>query len=400
VSRQGHIAKKCVRRCAKAGRKCSSRCTRYYFVLDAPAGLEGKRKQVWSKGYTTRNAAETALREEQSRRDRGIVLSAEKLTVREFMERWLEHMHLLGRDERTLERYRELIELHALPTIGGLEVKELGPMHLTDLYAQLQRQGRRDGKPGGLHPRTVGHVHRALHRMLKQAVRWKFIALNPATDLELPSVPRTEMVTLTHEQAATLRQAAEHHPLMRLLVMLGVATGARLGELLALRWQDVDLTTGTLRIGRSRRIVKRRMQVKGPKTEAGYRTVVLGQSTLAALKRLRAEQVERRLAMGACYHVDEELVVCKADGSPYRPDSVSGMFREFVDRHGLPKAVHVHTLRHSAASFLAAVGVPASDIAAQLGHKDGGALALRVYIHPMPEGLARAGAQLDQVING
>jgi integrase len=75
------------------------------------------------------------------------------------------------------------------------------------------------------------------------------------------------------------------------------------------------------------------------------------------------------------------------------------MFREFVDRHGLPRTVHVHTLRHSAASFLAAAGVPASDIAAQLGHKDGGALALRVYVHPMPEGLARAGAHLDRVIN-
>ncbi len=82
------------------------------------------------------------------------------------------------------------------------------------------------------------------------------------------------------------------------------------------------------------------------------------------------------------------------------PDSVSGMFREFVDGQGLPKTVHVHTLRHSAASFLAAAGVPASDIAAQLGHKDGGALALRVYVHPMAEGLAKAGAHLDQVIGG
>ncbi len=150
---------------------------------------------------------------------------------------------------------------------------------------------------------------------------------------------------------------------MRVLVTLGVATGARLGELLALRWQDVDLAAATVRLGWSRRIVKRRMQLKGPKTEAGYRTV-------------------RPMAART------------------GPDSVSGMFREFVDGQGLPKTVHVHTLRHSAASFLAAAGVPASDIAAQLGHKDGGALALRVYVHPMAEGLAKAGAHLDQVIGG
>jgi integrase len=414
VSRQGHIAKKCVRRCAKAGRKCSSRCTRYYYVLDAPPGPDGKRKQTWSKGYATRKAAEVAVREELSRRDQGIVLSTEKLTVREFMDRWLDHMVVLGRDARTLERYRELIELHALPIIGGMQLKALEAIHLSHLYAKLLLDGRRDGRPGGLHPRTVGHVHRALHRMLKQAVRWNFIAQNPATDLELASVPKAEMVTLSREQAGALLRVAESRPLMRALVMLGVATGARLGELLALCWTDVDLDAGIVRIGWSRRIVNGRMQVKGPKTEAGYRPVMLGPTTLAALKRLHAEQTERRLALGPDYHPDAErrlargpgydkdeyLVICKPDGRAYRPDSTSTQFRTFVDAHGLPKTVHVHTLRHSAASFLAAAGVPASDIAAQLGHKDGGALALKVYIHPMAEGLAKAGVHLDEVLAG
>jgi integrase len=121
---------------------------------------------------------------------------------------------------------------------------------------------------------------------------------------------------------------------------------------------------------------------------------------VAALRRLRAEQAERRLALGGAYHADEDLVICKPDGRPYRPDSTSTQFRRFVDEAGLGKAVHVHTLRHSAASFLAAGGVPASDIAAQLGHKDGGSLALRTYVHPMAEGLHRAGAVLGQVIGG
>jgi integrase len=199
--------------------------------------------------------------------------------------------------------------------------------------------------------------------------------------------------------------------------MLGVATGARLGELLALCWTDLDLEAGTVRIGWSRRIVNRGMQVKGPKTEAGYRTVILGPTTVAALRRLHTEQAQRRLALGARYHPDAErrqarqamgtdnppdeyLVICKPDGRPYRPDSTSTQFRGFVDKQGLPKSVHVHTLRHSAASFLAAAGVPASDIAAQLGHKDGGALALKVYVHPMAEGLAKAGAHLDQIVGG
>ena len=335
-----------------------------------------------------------------ARRDQGIILSGEKLTVRQFTDRWLDHMATLGRDERTLERYRELLELHALPTIGGLQVRALQPLHLSDLYARLLTQGRRDGKPGGLKPRTVGHLHRALHRMLKQAVRWRLIALNPASDLELPAVADAPMVTLTHQQARTLLAVARPRRWLHVLILLGVATGARLGELLALQWSDVDLDTATVRIGRSRRIVNGRMQVKGPKTQAGYRTVLVGPITIAELRRVRAEQVQQRLAPGRRYHTAEALVICKPDGRPYRPDSASTMFRAFVDRLGLPKTVHVHTLRHSAASFLAAAGVPASDIAAQLGHADGGALALKVYVHPMAEGLARAGAHLDRIVGG
>lgn len=115
-----------------------------------------------------------------------------------------------------------------------------------------------------------------------------------------------------------------------------------------------------------------------------------------ALARLRTEQVERRLALGTV----EDLVICKPDGHPYRPDSASTMFRALVRRAGLPDTVHVHTLRHSAASFLAAEGVPASDIAGQLGHADGGALALKVYVHPLAENRRWAGATLDRVIGG
>jgi integrase len=293
-----------------------------------------------------------------------------------------------------------LLEWHALPTIGGMQLKALQPLHLSDLYARLLTSGRRDGKPGGLKPRTVGHVHRALHRMLKQAVRWRLIALNPASDLELPAVAAEPMVTLTQQQARRLLEAARPRRWPYVFVLLGVATGARPGELMALRWSDIDLDQGTVRIGRSRRIVKRRMQVKGPKTEAGYRTVVVGPVTIAELRRLRAERVRQRLALGRRYYRGEALVICKPDGRPYRPDSASTMFRSFVDRLGLPKSVHVHTLRHSAASFLAAEGVPPSDIAAQLGHADGGALALKVYVHPMAEGLARAGAHLDRVVGG
>jgi len=396
------------------------RGTAYSVVLDLGKGADGKRIRKWHSGYRTKKEAERARVELLGQVDRGSYVDPSKLTLSEFAEKWLDQMTTLGRDARTVERYGELLRSHALPYLGGVQLQKLTPLHLSDLYALLLREGharlverqqqarrqagepiRKDSRPPGLSARTVGHVHRAIHRMLAQATRWDLVPRNVAGFLatDLPTVPKSEMVTLTREQAGALLAAAEDRPLIRNLVLLGVATGARLGELLALRWDHVDLEAGTLKIGWSRRVVNNRMEVKPPKTDSSVRTVVLGPATVAALKRLRAEQAGRRLAFGGAYH-GEDLVICKPDGKPYRPDSTSTMFRVFVDQAGLPRSVHVHTLRHSAASFLAAAGVPASDIAAQLGHKDGGALALKVYVHPLAEGLARAGAQLDQVIGG
>jgi integrase len=373
---------------------------RFSVVVDLGRGPDDKRIRKWHSGYTTRKAAEAARVELLARQQHGEYVDPSTLTLAAFLDRWLDYMISIGRDARTVERHGELARLHVTPHLGGVRLQQLAPTHLADLYARLLREGRRDGRPGGLSPRTVGHVHRTIHRALRQAVRWQLLARNPASDLELPTVPKAEMVTLTREQARVLLEAAAERSWLHTLVLLGVATGARLGELLALRWDGVDLDEGAARIGASRRIVNRRMEVKGPKTEAGYRMVALGPVTVAALRRLRAEQAARRLALGGAYDTAEDLVICKPDGRPYRPDSASTMFRKFADEAGLPRAVHVHTLRHSAASFLAAAGVPASDIAAQLGHADGGALALKVYVHPLEENRRRAAAHLDDVIGG
>ncbi len=371
----------------------------YSVVLDLGRGPDGKRLRRWHSGYRTKKDAERARVELLGRLDQATYVDPSKTTLSDFLDRWLQHMGTV-RDARTVERYGELLRLHVRPTLAGVPLQKLTPVHFTDLYARLLAEGRRDGRPGGLSPRTVGHVHRALHRALHQAVRWRLLATNPAGDLELPPAGKTEMVTLDHQQAARLLAAVEEAPgWLRMLVTLGLALGCRRGELLALRWADVDLDEGTVRVGRSLRIVGGRLDVKGPKTEAGYRTLALPGFAVAALRRHRAAQAELRLALGGTYH-DEDLVVCQPDGRPVRPDYASAAFRTLVARAELPAAVHVHTLRHSAASLLAAAGVPASDIAAQLGHTDGGQLALRVYVHPLEENKRRAAAILDGIIGG
>jgi integrase len=399
---RGTVTSKCRRGHRRTEGRCGSRCLRWYYVLDLGPGPDGRRRRRWSASFERKGDAQAALSAELARRGQGVTVDPARVTVAAFAERWLAHVRAT-RDEGTATEYARNLHNHVLPALGGRQLKTVGPADLDGLYAQLLAGGRLDGRPGGLSARSVRNVHKTVHKMYRQAVRWRLLAANPAADLELPPVVEPRMVTLDHEQARRLLEAAAGPRRVGWwapLVLLAVATGARRGELLALRWSDLDLEQGTATISRSLRRGEAGLRYKTPKTRAGQRTVGLGPQTVAALRRLRADQAERRLAFGAAYHTDEDLVVCQVDGAPLRPDHVSSEFRRLAEAAGLPPEVHLHTLRHSAASFLAAAGVPASDIAAQLGHADGGSLALRVYVHPLEEGKRRAAAQLDQVIGG
>jgi integrase len=396
---RGSVTSKCMRGHRRSDKRCGSRCLRWYFLLDLPAGRDGKRRRKWSRGHASKKAAEQALRAELARRDQGVQLAHGKLTVAGYADRFLDHLATV-REPRTVAFYRELLTLHVLPEVGGLPLRDLQPAHLKGLYARLLRSGRRRGGPGGLSPRTVGHVHRATHRMLHEAVRDQLLARNPAADLELPKVEPAPMVTLDRDQAAALLAGVDDW--FRLLILLGLATGARVGELCALRWSDLELDADPPQARIRQAVTVDRggggRRFKATKTAAGDRRVVLDPYTVAALRRHRAERTVIAAAFGGAHRDDLDLVLAKPDGSGFLPTSASQRFRRLVLRLGLPDGVHLHTLRHSAASFLAAAGVPASDIAAQLGHADGGALALRTYVHPLDENRRRAAAVLGQVV--
>jgi integrase len=190
------------------------------------------------------------------------------------------------------------------------------------------------------------------------------------------------MVTLTAKQARELLEQAEGW--LHTLVILGAATGARRAQLLTLRWSEVNLDAGTVRIARSVVLVGGELHWKAPKSEAGTRTIVLGPAVVAELRRHRAEQLERRLIFGPAYHVDEDLVVAKIDGAPIRPDHASEAFRNLVRRIGQPRdgpRAHPAPLRSV---------VPGRRRRASVWYRRAArpprrrALALRVYVHHLP----------------
>ena len=243
---------------------------------------------------------------------------------------------LLQAGQDRLDHLDEAVDQRLDGRGDGLEEPVEGRLH-PHIAAATESIALSNGPSSGLAARA-----RESLMLLPAALKWRFrtslsrSANAPSPSRPPPSPPATPMATLTPDQARALMEAAAGSWL-RMLVLLGLATGARLGELLALRWSDLDLDAGVARISRSAQLVDGRVRFKPPKTSAGVRPVALGPATVAALRRHRADQLELRLASAGVYDTEADLVLAKADGSACRPDSASTMFRKLVDR-GRPAA--------------------------------------------------------------
>jgi hypothetical protein len=211
MSSRGNLQRKCLKGHTKTDCKCSGRCIRYYPRLELPRGPDGTRRFEALGGYPTRAQAEAALADALARHAHGLALDPAKLTVDQYLDRWLAHIRSSLR-ARTVARYAALLRDHVRPSIGARPLKQLAPLEVQAVYDRLAVAGRRDGKPGGLAPQHILAVHRCLHRALQQAVTWRLVTHNAATHATPPPVPNIEAVTLAPEQVALLLDAADHTP--------------------------------------------------------------------------------------------------------------------------------------------------------------------------------------------
>jgi integrase len=424
MNSRGSLQRKCLKGHPKAAGKCSGRCIRWYPRLELPRAPDGTRTFEALGGYPTRAQAEAALADALARRSHGITLDPAKLTVDQYLDRWLAHIRTSLR-ARTVARYTALLRDYVRPDIGARPLKQLAPLEVQAVYDRLAVRGRKDGKPGGLAPQHILAVHRCLHRALAQAVTWRLIARNIATDAAPPSVPRIEVAALTPQQVAVLLGAASRapSPWLGTWTVLATATGARNGELCGLEWADLDLDAGTVRFRQALTIVdpavlpdaadpggRRKELAVGPvKSSASSAILALPPFAVQALRHHRRQQARLRLACGQAQTVtlrrvepgrplepvQLDLVFRTERGTPVNPNHASRAFARLAASIGL--VAHPHMLRHALASAMAANKEPASIIAAQLRHADGGALAQRIYIHQLPQTAPRLAGLIEGV---
>ena len=320
-----------------------------------------------------RTEAAKKLAKALSDRTDGLVFDDQGLTVGEYLDRWLGDVRDTMR-KSTHERYEYAIKPHIKPALGRIKLKDLTPAHARWFY--------RERLDSGLAPATVHKLHVVLHKALKAAVADGLIPRNAAAGLKLPRITREEIDPLTEQQARRLLEVVRGDRLEALYV-LALNTGMRQGELLALKWDDVDLERGVLRVRRTLTHADKAYVLGEPKTNKSRRTIRLTAGAARALERHLSRQLEEMERMGSLYQPGGLIFATEA-GTIINPSNVrTRSFKPLLKKAGLPQ-VRFHDLRHTCATLLLSKDVNPKVVSEMLGHSSI-SVTLDIYSHLLPD---------------
>ena len=300
-----------------------------------------------------------------------------KITVGQYLEKWLS----ATKDSvsaKTHERYAEIVRKHLIPALGRCDLGKLKPLHIQSYYSEALQNGRLDGT-GGLSPQSVVHFHHVLSKALKDAVNWEMLPKNPCDSVRSPRVPHNEKRALTPEEIRKLFQGIQGSQ-YRLPILIALATGLRRGEVLALRWNDVDFDNQKIYVRQSLEQTRSGVSFKEPKSARGRRPVDLPEFMLDELRRHREEQDRVKEVLEDGYQ-DQGLVFCQPEGRPITPNALTSAFYTIRQRIGV--VASLHDLRHTYGTILAFSGVHAKAIQELMGHSTI-TTTMDDYVHPLP----------------
>lgn len=362
--------------------------------VDAGVGSDGKRKQKAVTFHGGAKAARAELDRLKNEARAGTLVGPARLTVAQFLEQWLDFVQA-NVAAKTHARYAEILRDNLIPGLGHHALGKLQPLHIQQFYTSSLQAPRRDRRAGqGISPKTVLHFHRTLHAALQLAVKWQLLGRNPSDSVQPPRPEDPELRVLSTGETVRLLEAARgtatHLPLL-----LALATGLRRGELVALKWEDLNLEAGTLQVRRSLEATKGRIAFKPPKTQKSRRQVTLPAFAVEALIGHRGRQAEHRLRTGPAYQ-DQGLIFANDLGGPIHPDSFSTMIRRLAAKAGL-EGVNCKSLRHTHASQLGEAGVPLKVISERLGHASV-AITGDIYSHLLPGMQEDAARKIDAAL--
>jgi len=356
----------------------------WFYVLELGKDANGKRKNKKKRGFKTKKEAEKALVDAQGTFNRGDYMEPSKILYKEYLTQWLvEKKHTINR--QSAHTTEQIIRTHVIPSIGNIRICNLNSLHIQKFINELHEKGLADS--------TIKRIYNVVNTSLNKAEKLQLVQRNVASSIDKPKVSHKEMkawdvgeVQKFLDLASTSRYYIAFH--------LAIMTGMRQGEILGLRWQDVDLEGSILRITQTLSHDGKEF-VQGAKTASGIRTIALPPETIVALKSHRHVTSQERLMLGEMYQVSG-LVVCTSKGTKMPPRSLSTVWTSLLEKSDLPK-IRFHDLRHTHASLMLKMGVNAKVVSERLGHSSI-QITLDTYSHLLPNMQEDAANGLGQMI--
>jgi len=371
------------------------------FELKYDVSADGQRRTIYRSFKGSKREAQNELARLLAQVADGGHVNANKLTVAEYLRERLAHWRAMGTiSPKTEQGYNELLKNQIVPHLGTVPLQKLTTRDIERWHATLLSRGRKgpSGRPGqgGVSPRTVGHAHRMLNKALREAVRHELVLRNVCAAQRAPKVVPVNMHILAPAQVKEFPTVLDGHELAAPAVT-ALFTGLRRGEILALRWGNVDLTAKLLKVRESLEQTKARLRFKPPKSRAGVRDVALPDIVVEVLHGQRKRLLERRLLLGQGKLSDNDLVFPAWSGSPQGPEAFSAAWIRLAQERGL--GVTFHELRHTHASQLIDAGVPLPEIAHRLGHSSP-AITLSTYAHLFKKDDSKAAKAINDALKG
>jgi integrase len=356
----------------------------------------GRRRQKFETFQGTKKDAEKHLTDLLSQADRGLLQVTPRMTMSEYLDRWLKD-YASTKAPKTYADYELVIRRYVVPYIGNVALDKLRPTHIVALHSKLREAPRADGREGHLSGTTQKHAHRVLHTALECAVKWQLISRNPASSVDAPRAAHREMQAFNLEQAqAFLAATVAIGTKWQTFYTTFLTTGLRIGELVGLRWQDVDLDALVLSVRQNIQFINGMGFVVGsPKTVGSRRPVALGADVVSLLRRHRAEQHEMIVRLGTAFE-NRGLVFPSERGTPLTESTIHKTFTVICETAGVPR-IRPYDLRHSCATLLLASGVHPKVVAERLGHSTVN-LTLNTYSHVLPTLQHDAANTLDSML--
>ena len=356
--------------------KNGTKCWEYFFAFTDSSGA---RRFQRGKKFRTKGEAERAEVEMRHKLNAGENIRHGDGTVADFLNLWLQRIEASGSVKpTTMASYMDCLTVYVVPRIGALPLRKLTPPTVAKLYGDLLASGRvnKNGKPAGLAAKTVRNIGGSLHKALADGVRWGMFPNNPCDKVDLPRWDRPEPKGWDEVQTGRfLLHVSNTDPVLYALYRLAFNASLRRGELLGLRWTDIDLLGNSVTVVQTRTVVDGRVIVGSPKSRRSRRTERIDEETSNALARLKDLQEQSALDSGGKWY--SEYVATDLEGKPLHPLTFTRTFVRHGEALGLPR-INMHEVRHTSVFIGEMSGVGITTMSGRMGHADPG-FTLRTY---------------------